>query len=144
MKSQSCFPARSWFLGQLFVFLAFSAFLVGCGPSLAPVNGTVTYKGEKVKGGTLVFSPKGEGNVPGPPGTAMVQEDGSYELKSAAGVGTVVGQNTLTYTAPGGTASTDPKKEGIPSPYMGLVPKETSVTVKSGQNTVNVELVRPK
>jgi hypothetical protein len=146
MDVNSCAIARRWLPCQAILFLAFAAVLAGCaGPTLSSVSGTVTYKGDKVKGGTLIFSPAGEGANPGPPSSATVQEDGTFAVKTIEGSGgAVVGKCTVGYTAPGGEASTDPKKQGTPSPYAGLVPKETSLEVKPGANTFNIELVQGK
>jgi hypothetical protein len=143
MNLNICPIARRWFASQVILFLALSVALVGCGPSTAPVKGTVTYDGAKVNGGTLIFSPIKEGsNTPGPPGAAMVQEDGSFTVKVGDSEGAVVGKCAVSYTAPSGTASTDPKKQGTPSPYSGLVPKESTVEIKSGANSFNIELVK--
>jgi hypothetical protein len=49
-----------------------------------------------------------------------VQEDGSFVLKTGTNEGAVVGKSRVSYTPPGGEASTDPKKEGKASPYVGL------------------------
>jgi hypothetical protein len=137
--NQNRFSLR-W-LAQLVLALGFISALVGCGPSIATVHGTVTYKGEKVKGGTIIFSPVKEGaNSPGPPAAGTVQADGTFVLKSEAGSGAVIGKNNVTYTSPGGEASTDPDKEGTPSPYINLVPKDSSVEVKSGSNNFTIEL----
>jgi len=139
MKNSS-FPARRCFAWQVLFCTALAAFLVGCGPTLSPVTGTVTYKGEKVKGGMLIFSPSGEGV----PASATIQEDGSFALKSGSSDGAILGKATVTYTPPSGEASTDPKKEGKASQYVGLVPKDATVEIKSGANTLNIELIRGK
>ncbi len=142
MKVNSC----RWLLCQAMLLLAFVAALAGCGPSLSSVSGTVTYKGEKVTGGTLIFAPIAEGtNAAGPPSTGTIQPDGTFVLKNNNGAaGGVVGKNTVSFSAPGGEASTDPKKDGKPSPYAGLVVKDTPVEIKSGANTLTIELVKGK
>ena len=138
MNLNRCTPARRWFPWQVLLSLAFLAVAVGCGPSTSGVSGTVTWKGEKVKGGTLIFSPIAEGNNnPGPPGSATIQEDGSFKLDHGA----VVGKNKVGYTPPSGEASTDKKKQGTPSIYVLLVLKDPIVEVKSGTNTLTIELV---
>jgi hypothetical protein len=129
--------ARRFFPLQItLVCFTFTLMLVGCGPSISPVTGTVTYKGEPVKGGTLIFSPVGEGTA----ATGTVQDDGTYVLKTDTSNGAQVGKVKVTYSAPGGEASTDPKKQGIASPYVGLVPKTPEIEVKSGANTIDIEL----
>jgi hypothetical protein len=125
------------FVCQILFVLAISAGLVGCGPNLAQVDGTVSFKGEKVKGGMLIFSPEA-----GEPAAATVKDDGSFVLQTGTAAGATVGKSSVTYSAPGGEASTDPKKEGTPSPYAGLVTKDSTVEIKPGKNTFNIELIR--
>jgi hypothetical protein len=84
-----------------------------------------------------------EGKNPGPPAAGAVGADGAFTLKSDAG-GAVVGKNNVTYSAPGGEASTDPTKEGTPSPYINLTPKDPVVEVKSGTNNFTIELKRSR
>jgi hypothetical protein len=133
MKLNRC----QWFACQFLFVLIVSTGLVGCGPNLAQVDGTVSFKGEKVKGGMLIFSPEG-----GEPAAATVKDDGSFVLQTGTSAGATVGKSTVTYSAPGGEASTDPNKEGTPSPYAGLVTKDSTVEVKPGKNTFNIELIR--
>ncbi|HZZ81761.1 MAG TPA: hypothetical protein VFE62_24885 [Gemmataceae bacterium] len=112
--------------------------LVGCGENLAPVSGKVTYQGEPVKGGTLIFSPVADGsNRPGAPASATIQSDGTYQLD---GGGAVVGKCKVTYTAPPGKESDDPTRDGEPSPYANLVPQAKDVEIKSGRNVIDLVL----
>jgi hypothetical protein len=120
------------------LFAAFSVALVGCGESTSPVTGKVTYKGEVVKGGTLIFSPIADGRgLPGTPASATVQPDGTYTLERG---GAIVGKNMVSYTAPPGKPSEDPDKEGEISPYANLVPQTKEVEVKSGKNVIDLQL----
>lgn len=134
-----CTNSGRWFACQTLFVLAFMAGVAGCGSNLAQVDGTVSFKGEKVKGGMLIFSPEN-----GEPAAATIKDDGSFVLQTGTSSGATTGKSTVTYSPPGGEASTDPKKEGTPSPYVGLVPKDTSVEIKPGKNTFNIELTRGK
>lgn len=137
VKNPSCWSimARS---AAFCVLIA--AVLAGCGgETLSPVTGKVTFNGEPVRGGTIIFGPS-EGTKGGTPASAEVKEDGTYELKAGATVGAVAGKNKVMYTPPPGKPSTDPKKEGEPSPYAGLVPVQKEVEVKPGPNVINIEL----
>jgi hypothetical protein len=116
--------------------------LGGCGGgNLAPVSGKVTHRGEPVKGGTLIFSPTGEGGQTGKSVSAEVKEDGSYKT----GEGAVLGRHRVTYTPPEQKLTeeqrTDPKYIAPPPPYMNLVAKPAEVEVKAGSTTVDLELV---
>jgi hypothetical protein len=118
--------------------ILFAAILtvVGCGASLAPVTGKVTYKGEPVKGGTLLFAPAAGGI----PASATVQEDGTYKLKVGTSDGAVIGKNLVSYTAPPGKPSEDPRKEGEKSPYANMIPMGKEIEIKSGKNVIDIML----
>ncbi len=129
--------------------------LVGCSNNgqmpTAPVSGRVTYDGQPVTGGQLMFDPKGEGDAPGKPGAAEIREDGTFTVSTYAdGDGAVVGKHMVSYAAPGPQQENAAVSSGVPtesqattaSPYEGLVPKVTEVEVEGGENTLEVELVR--
>jgi hypothetical protein len=135
------------FFSLLAVVLA--ATLSGCGGSgsLAPVSGKVIYQGQPVKGGSLIFSPVGEGKV-GKAGSADVGDDGAFTVKTDAAAGAGIGKHRVTYT-PAEAKMTeeqrkDPKFTPPPSPYLGLAPKDAEVEVKSGANDITIELVKKK
>jgi hypothetical protein len=122
------------------LFVALAGAMVGCGESVSPVTGKVTWKGEPVKGGTIIFRPAEPGNRPGSPASATVGEDGTYSLQVGANAGAVIGKNTVGYTAPEGKPSLDPGKDGELSPYANLVPTQKEVEVKTGKNEINIQL----
>ena len=135
-----------WSVGLL--SLSFLA-LVGCSAvSLAPVTGTVKSNGEPVKAGTIVFSPLAEkGGGAGKAASGDIKSDGTFALTTTVpGDGAAVGRHRVTFTPaePEMTEEqrTNPKvKPPAPSPYLGLVVKDTEVEVKSSANTINIELV---
>jgi hypothetical protein len=67
--------ARSRFapLAAVFAVVALS----GCGPSYTRLTGTVSYSGQKLKGGTVTLVPQGEGMTV----TEKIQEDGTYTFE---------------------------------------------------------------
>jgi hypothetical protein len=74
----ACWPVVRFYFGAA-AFLVF----VGCGDSsTAPVIGKVTYKGQPVTSGTIMFYPAGGRATAG-----AISEDGSYELSESALVG---------------------------------------------------------
>ncbi|MCI0461438.1 MAG: hypothetical protein L0Z62_31190 [Gemmataceae bacterium] len=143
MTDNGDIPARQRLWQTTLFCLVFSVALVGCGGAgnLAPVSGTLKYKGEPVKGGTLMFSPTGEGGQTGKPTSASVKEDGAFKT----GEGALVGRHRVTYTPPEQKLTeeqrTNPKYIAPPPPYMNLVAKPAEVEVKSGDNTITLELV---
>lgn len=148
---------RRWGLGWLSGAILSSAILMGCsgGDSdtkpTAKVSGTVTYEGQPVTGGLLMFSPIGDdkGNKPGKTGQATIKSDGTFASVATYGDsdGAVVGKHRLLFSPPnpeapaagadGGHAQAPPA-----SPFAGLVPKEPEITVNKGDNKLTVELVK--
>jgi hypothetical protein len=145
MKSKWMAQFSSAARNVVVIGLAFAlAASAGCsgGGKVAKVAGKVTASGKPVTGGTITFSPIAEGvTEPGRPASVEVQSDGSFETTNGA----VIGKCQVTYVAP-----TVPLPEGYVarpsvqppvSPFMGLFPKDKEVEVKSGDNTINIELV---
>jgi len=133
--------------GLLCLALAVSVAILGCGggANLAPLTGKVTFKGAPVTGGFLTFNPVGTGQ-PGKPATAEVKEDGTYAAQTnTPGDGALIGKHTVSYLPPEVKLpegqKPDTKKNPPPPPYMGLTPKQSEVEVKSGSNTIDIELV---
>jgi hypothetical protein len=138
---------RPWFAGKVVVMgLVLSAATIGCGgPDQASVSGKVTYNGEPVHGGTLIFGPAGEGNV-GRPASATIKADGTYVLgTSGATDGALVAKHRVSYTCPPQVLTKEQESDhdyvAPPPPYAGMVPKQLEVQVKSGRNKIDIELV---
>jgi hypothetical protein len=93
---------RPWLrrLGALTVLGGLCA--AGCGPgaaSTAQVRGTVAYRGVRLRGGTIVFTPDSTRGTHGPQSYAEIQPDGSYTLRSGDGMGAVTGWHRVTVVA---------------------------------------------
>ena len=127
------------------------AYLLGCGGGesfpTAPTSGKVMLGGQPVKGGSIQFSPvaTAEGKSPGKPGSAIVNEDGTFTLSTYGNDdGAVVGKHTVTYTPPSIDAAEEPADGGHAeqkkSPYEGLTPKQKEVDVKEGKNEFTIDL----
>ena len=126
---------------RLVLLLLVPAVLAGCSGGMGQVSGKVTYKGAAVKGGTLIFSPTGGGK----PASATIKEDGTFTAGTYnPGDGVLVGTHKVSFTAPEPVLTekqrTDPNYIAPPSPYGGLAPKTTEVQIKSGSNTIDIEL----
>lgn len=114
----------------------------------APARGKVTYQGQPVTGGTVTLRPlsggAAAGNV-GKPASGDVQADGTFVLGTkTASDGAVIGKHEVRYAAPAVAASGELKPgESLPaSPYDGLEPQQKEAQVTSGQNEINIELVK--
>ena len=123
--------------------------LVGCGGGSASVGGKVTHDGAPVTGGTLQFRPIAAAGAkdPGMPSSGEIKSDGTYSLgREKENDGAIVGRHQVIYTAPAGQLDAANAKPGdlpTPSPFEGLVPKQSEVEVKAGKNSVDIELVKP-
>jgi hypothetical protein len=125
----------------------------GCGGSsgefkLAPVKGKVIYNGQPVTSGTIHFRPIAvpgtKEGTQGRPASGQVQSDGTFVLTTfRQGDGAIVGKHEVSYIPATGGAETYEEKPET-SPYLGLVPKEKEVEVKSGTNEITIELVSLK
>jgi hypothetical protein len=74
--------------------------VAGCGSgnglNLARVRGKVTYKGEPIRNGTIVFMPDESKGTTGPQAVGTITSDGSYILSSeSSGDGAVVGYHNV-------------------------------------------------
>ncbi|MCC6417604.1 MAG: hypothetical protein IT429_05085 [Gemmataceae bacterium] len=74
----------------------------GCRSGTAPltqVQGKVTYRGQPVQGGTIVFAPDVSRGARGELACAEIQQDGSYTLKTGDLPGATVGWHVVTISS---------------------------------------------
>ncbi len=138
-------------LGSAALCLAVLA-LAGCGASGANkgrVTGKVTANGQPVTGGQLTFSPAA-GVEGAAPALGPIESDGTFVLSTdRAGDGAAIGKHTVSYVPPNPEGSEKDGWDGSgpepppskPSPFAGLVVKDSEVEVKSGSNELTIELV---
>jgi hypothetical protein len=103
----------------------------GCGDGgakLAPVRGTITYKGQLVPQGTVMFQPEA-----GPAATGEIT-DGSYILKTDKRGGAMLGKHRVTVISLQDQSGRLPEhRNPLPPP---LVPLEYSFPDRSGLSAV--------
>lgn len=136
--------AQFWYSGRGLVLSCTLGLLTltGCGSNGgAKVTGKVTFQGQPVTGGTLVFAPVAQGEKnPGAPGTATISKDGSF----TAATRVREGKCTVSYNAPmaefppGYTPR--PSEPAPQSPFTNLMVKDKEIELKGG-TPVNIELV---
>jgi hypothetical protein len=100
--------------------------------------------GKPVTGGNIVFSPAG-GNgstAPGKPGAAEIRPDGSFVLTLAPGGKGLAERFTVRFTPPVLPPMSEAEAKVTLPPYQGFVPKQPDVAVRSGANTLDIELVK--
>ncbi len=138
--------------------------LNGCGSGIhyehATVHGKVTYQGKPLTLGSVLFvpvEPPKEGSVQ--PASGEIKSDGTYELKSEADAGAILGEHkVVVFAMDSGSSAKDTAKaaDAAPSPagpakaarLKSLVPKKyadpttTPLTKKvvAGDNTIDIEL----
>lgn len=118
---------------------ALTAHVAGCGPAepkreYAAVTGTVTYKGEALTTGKIIFQP-----VSGPVGVGDINADGTYSLKGE------IGPNTVMITSYEGDPSEEAENKGPPPeslipPHYGTPNSGLQFDVEPGENTADFDL----
>jgi hypothetical protein len=129
---------RGRFLGVLAGVAAVLSILAGCGgPSYlegstqeATVKGTVKVRGKLIDGGDLHFNASNP-NRKVEIRDAHVGKDGTYTVKA------YIGLNIVTLTPPKARTKAQDKA------YFGVGYDEQHVDVKSGENTADLEFLRP-
>ena len=128
---------RAW-VGMWVASLGLS--FAGCedGPvRLTPVRGRVSYKGDYLRGGIIVFTPDPARNSDGPLSHAEIQSDGSYVLGGDDGPGAIPGWHRVTITAFGDGDG----RQALPARYGDPEQSGLRFEVKPGQdNVIDIEL----
>ncbi|SIO35970.1 hypothetical protein SAMN05444166_4079 [Singulisphaera sp. GP187] len=135
--------------------------LAGCDSRLhyehAKVHGKVTYQGKPVPLGSVLFVPvvpPADGLMQ--PASGSINPDGTYELKSEADAGAILGEHKVVVVAIDGGAAAEPAKaaDSGPAPVAksvrlkSLIPKKysdpttTPLTRKvvAGDNVIDIEI----
>ncbi len=118
---------------------------------MGDVAGTVTFEGQPITWGSLLFSPKPNAERPGNPGKSavgIIDHDGQYVASTyRSGDGVIVGDHSVRFIYTPDEASESRVKEffgklgkDIPK-SVGLKEEIANVTVDSGANSINFELV---
>jgi hypothetical protein len=140
------YPATSDRLLILVVVLCLG--LSGCdrGEVRGRVFGKVTFQGQAVSEGTVVFG----NNEKGVHMTARLKPDGSYEIIMAQGVGLPVGKYRVRVCPPMQLAPLEPDTASpaaavklyanIPEKYRSLETSGLTLTVKEGENPFDIAL----
>jgi hypothetical protein len=124
--------------------------LAGCNSGTLPVaktSGTITFEGKPVDGGMITFAPASSGkDNPGKPASGEVDAGGEFVLSTYGdGDGAIIGKHRVMYnppaTAPAETPAGGHVQSAPQSKYAGLIVKPAEVEVKSGENTLEFELV---
>ena len=135
----------SWRRLQIFLLILSTLSVVGCGgPDIVEVTGKVTYNGEPLPAGTVMFQPVGGEHSQ--PATGEIQSDGTFKLTTREqGEGATVGSNRVlvnsyepTTNSGGGEATVG--KSRIPTKYTRYGTSGLTVDVKPGMDPVLLEL----
>jgi hypothetical protein len=122
--------------------IALLALLAGCGgPEIAPVSGRVTFNGQPVGPGTVIFVPDDPSGTSGRSAVGQFAEDGIYRLTTTNdGDGAVVGRHRVIIQPAGTDESTTPAKSQIPLRYADPQVSGLTAEVESGTNTIDFPL----
>lgn len=123
--------------------------LTGCGTEpelpLVPVSGTVTYQGEPLSHGAVVFMP--ESGTTGPQAVGHIQADGTFQMQTAGQSGAVVGKHRVAVHCrqqpkPAEQRSMGPApKSLIPEKYSNPETSSLQIDVpKGGDNDADIAL----
>lgn len=151
MHTTVCFRSPAY---CLLLLAGLSLLLPGCGGreiagEVAPVSGTVTYKGNPVADAAVVFYPVGGGKV----ATGKTDDQGKYTLTTYdSGDGALVGEHSVTVVVQPSVTETEidspdayavPEAGGgssIPAKYASKESSGLTKTVASGDNDIPIEL----
>jgi hypothetical protein len=134
-------------LGILLVLASLCS--AGCGGSkttMAPVRGTVSYRGVPLHSGVIVFTPDETRGTHGQQAHAEIQADGNYSLTTEDAAGALPGWHRITVvsieTPPGGAAQGFADAPSLlPLKYRDPDLSGLSREVKAGQtNVINLDL----
>jgi hypothetical protein len=128
---------------QLFLLFSFALLAcAGCGKQqtqLAPVHGTVYYKKQPLKGGTIVFVPDADRGGRGPMARAEIKPDGTYTLTTGPDGGCVAGWHRITIK--GSDQATQGTPLALPTAFCDPDTSGLSREVKAGEdNTIDLYL----
>ena len=129
------------FLTILSLFLGLP--LLGCGPSVTEVSGTVTFKDRRLTSGSVIFV-----GQDGESSSSAIAEDGSYRIEKAPiglvriGVASHPRLPSGLIKRPGQASASrkDPKDSTIPKKYENHETSGLDYTVERGSNTINIDL----
>lgn len=125
--------------------LVVSAVFGGCnrGPEMAPVSGKVTYKGQPLKHGNILFQPS-----IGPPAKGEIGPDGTFSLSTfKTNDGAVIGKHRVQVICVDPQAKpanpdeeTPSAKSLIPEKYSNYATSEITVDVVKGGGPYSIDL----
>jgi hypothetical protein len=128
--------------------LLLAAAVVGCGAgggSKGQVKGKLVANGQPVTSGSVTFMPV-DASEGAQPASGAVQSDGTFVVTTdKEGDGAAIGKHQVSFTP---QQVTPPEWDGYgaqpptpPTAFAGLMPKESQVEIKSGENELTIELV---
>jgi hypothetical protein len=127
---------RSFFMAVSLIALLS---LTGCSdkPKLAQVTGTVTYKGQPLKEGTITFIPSDGRSATGKIVDGKIKDVSCFDINDGVPLGN---HKVLISSAPQSDDMYAAPKSLIPEKYGSLDKSDLTAEIKAGENTLTFEL----
>jgi hypothetical protein len=125
----------------VFVFLIFIS--PGCGGGLNPVQGTVLYKNQPLKGALVTFHPKGVNEITAVRPVGLTDEDGTFRLTTGQKEGAPAGEYVVTVICSEEIAPRDKKvistappetRDRFQGAYANAATSKLKAEIKNGAN----------
>ena len=129
--------SAAWVLGLAF------AIVCGCGSGevLYDIAGSVTFDGQPIPEGSIVFEPDASQGNMGPAGRAKIV-DGRFDTRDEPGRGTIGGPHLVTIMGMDGKMGGDPERPGaevrLPNPLFR--PYQVTVELPKENGTMDFEV----
>ncbi len=128
------------------------AAVIGCGdgPEMSSVTGQVTYQGQPVPGGKVMFAPLREGNsseTKSRPGVGIVGPDGRFTVTTySRGDGSAIGRHSVIYYPPSGEDigeddTSDEIRTFFADHVLQMEDQLLEVEIKSGKNDFEIKMI---
>ena len=126
-------------------FLMLLICATGCGANSGPIryaiSGTVTYDGDPVPAGEIVFEPNGAKGNKGPSATAEIR-DGEYSLSADKGI--VGGPSVVRVTGLDGKPPPGPEAQMAPLGMQLFPPYRAEIDLPKAETNEDIEIPKPR
>lgn len=141
MRWYVCGQSRRAFALALWAALGLPGVSCSSKPSLHPVQGRVTYRGQPLAGAVVSFHPEGQSDLTVEPAVGLTKEDGAFTLTTGQDTGAAAGSYIVTIICsevvkPTGGISTAPpdSRDRLNGVYANVGTSQIKIEIKPGPN----------